>query len=92
VAAFYRIWTCKEAYLKATGAGLSFPLGKFSVSAVPDELPGLLAVDGSPEEVSRWSFVTPDVGANFASALAVEGHGWTLMRREWTHGVATGMS
>lgn len=92
VAAFYRIWTCKEAYLKAIGAGLSFPLGKFSVSAAPDEPPGLLAVEGAPEETSRWSFVAIDVGDELAAALAVEGHGWTLERREWIHGVATGSS
>jgi len=92
VASFYRIWTCKEAYLKAIGAGLSFPLGKFSVSASPEEPPGLIAVEGAPEEPSRWSFVAVDVGDQLAAALAVEGHGWTLERREWTHGVATGSS
>ena len=88
--AFYRIWTCKEAYIKAIGTGLAFPLGKFTVSAHPEEPPGLLHVADQPQELSRWAFQLPDVGPAFAAAIAVEGHGWTLERRQWDHGVATG--
>lgn len=84
-AAFYRLWTCKEAYLKATGQGLSLPLGQFSVSSLPDRRPGLFHVEGQPEEVARWSFVMLPMNANFFAALAVEGHGWTLRRRVWEH-------
>lgn len=92
LAAFYRIWTCKEAYLKATGIGLSFPLGQFSVTAAIDEPPGLLHVDERPEEIQRWSFVAPPVGTGHAAALAVEGHGWTLRCGTWDHGAGTGIS
>ena len=83
--AFFRIWTCKEAFLKATGLGLSFPLGRFSVSVAPDQPPSLLHVRDDPAAPERWSFVMPDVGPNFAAALAVEGHGWTLSDRDWDH-------
>lgn len=93
LAAFYRIWTCKEAYLKATGSGLSFPLGKFSVRAALDEPPGLIDVDEMPQEHSRWSFVAPDVGPDHVAALAVEGHGWTLEPGIWDHSAgATALS
>ena len=84
-AAFYRLWTCKEAYIKATGEGLSLPLGQFSVSAFPDRRPGLFQVDGRPEEIDRWSFVMLACPQGFHAALAVEGHGWSLERRTWDH-------
>jgi 4'-phosphopantetheinyl transferase len=46
---FYRLWTRKEAWLKAVGAGLSFPLRRVDVAdaAAPAIAPGA-AIDGAP--------------------------------------------
>jgi 4'-phosphopantetheinyl transferase len=70
VAAFFRCWTRKEAYIKAIGKGLSQPLDKFDVTLAPGETPALLRAD--EDDASRWWFTDIDVGAGYAGALAVE--------------------
>jgi 4'-phosphopantetheinyl transferase len=71
VAAFFRCWTRKEAYIKAIGKGLSQPLDRFDVTLAPDEPATLLRADA--EDVSSWSLCDLEVGEGYASALAVEG-------------------
>jgi 4'-phosphopantetheinyl transferase len=70
--AFLRCWTCKEAYVKAVGRGLSLDLKSFDVSAAlrdPAQWPSGIekfAVDG-------WSLLVlkPNV-ENYIAALVVE--------------------
>ena len=71
VAAFFRCWSRKEAYIKAIGRGLSQPLDGFDVTLAPDAPPALLRADG--DDVSRWSLSDIDVGEDYAAALVVEG-------------------
>jgi 4'-phosphopantetheinyl transferase len=71
VAAFFRCWTRKEAYIKAIGRGLSQPLDGFDVTLGPEEPAALLHADD--DDVSRWSFSNIEVGEGYAGALAVEG-------------------
>ena len=70
VAAFFRCWTRKEAYIKAIGRGLSEPLDAFDVTLAPHEAPGLLRAEG--QDVSRWSMFNIDAGDDYAAALLVE--------------------
>jgi 4'-phosphopantetheinyl transferase len=73
VAAFYRCWTRKEAYIKAKGLGLSLPLKSFVVSvAPPNETPLLVPDRDEIEEQTRWMLVDVIVGEGFAASLAVE--------------------
>lgn len=74
--AFFRGWTCKEAYMKATGKGFALPLDRFDVSLSPEEPARLLAVSGHPGEPDRWTFLDLDPGPGHRAALAVEGSGW----------------
>jgi 4'-phosphopantetheinyl transferase len=70
VAAFFRCWTRKEAYIKATGRGMSQPLDCFDVTlGSGDDVALLRNEDGSHE---RWRLVDIAVGAGYAGALAVE--------------------
>ena len=71
--AFFTCWTRKEAYLKATGAGLSLELDRFSVSLAPGEPPALLETLDDPQDVDRWSLHDLSAGPGYAAALAAEG-------------------
>lgn len=81
--AFFRCWTRKEALVKATGKGLSVPLGQFDVSVAPGEPAALVSTRFDAAEASRWSLAGLTVGEGYAATLAVEGHGWRLRRWQW---------
>ena len=70
VAAFFRCWTRKEAYIKAIGKGLSQALDAFDVTLAPDASPALLRAEA--DDASRWFLADVDVGEGYAGALIVE--------------------
>ena len=70
VAAFFRCWARKEAYIKAIGKGLSQSLDRFDVSLAPDEPAALLRAD--EDDSVSWTMSDIDVGSDYASALVVE--------------------
>ncbi len=80
LAAFFRCWTCKEAYLKATGRGLSLPLDSFDVSLAPGKPAVLLRCDG---DAARWTLCDLPAGPEYAAALAVDGPPFRLRRWQW---------
>jgi len=73
VAAFFRCWTCKEAFLKAQGIGLSRSLGSFDVDVNPGHPARLVATRPDPSEAGRWSLHELEAPPGYAAALAVEG-------------------
>jgi 4'-phosphopantetheinyl transferase len=82
--AFFRCWTCKEAYIKARGEGLSLPLDRFDVALAPGGEPAaVLGTQRDPSEAARWSLLELDPGPGYVAALAVEGHGWRLTCWRW---------
>ena len=70
---FFQCWTRKEAYLKATGEGLSFPLDRFIVSLIPGDPARLIEVIDRPDETDRWSLHSLDLGLEYVGALVAEG-------------------
>jgi 4'-phosphopantetheinyl transferase len=80
---FLQCWTRKEAFVKAIGRGLSFPLEQIDVTVGPGVPAELLGVRGGAVEASEWQLQDLDVGVAYVGALAVEGDGWSLTQFEW---------
>jgi 4'-phosphopantetheinyl transferase len=78
--AFFAAWTCKEAYVKARGQGLSFPLNRIDVTFAPL---GLRRVGQDEAEAARWSLQELGVGGDYVAALAVQGRDWKLRCWQW---------
>jgi 4'-phosphopantetheinyl transferase len=85
VEAFYKCWTRKEAFIKAIGEGLSFPLQEFEVSFEPDVPAQLLTVRGSSEEANRWTMHDLKTWDGYAAALVVEGKDHSISHKRWTY-------
>jgi len=71
LAAFYRCWTRKEAYLKGCGSGFSQSADLCDVSLLPGQPPALLADRTNPGQTSRWNLTDLDVPPGFCAALAL---------------------
>jgi 4'-phosphopantetheinyl transferase len=51
---FFNCWTRKEAFIKALGDGLYYPLSRFDVSLAPDEPTRILRVGSTAGERCGW--------------------------------------
>ncbi len=79
--AFFECWTRKEAFLKARGSGLAFPLDQFDVSFGPGNPAALLHVADEPHAAARWIMADLSLGPDHVGALAHEGP--TVELRTW---------
>ena len=81
--AFLHTWVCKEAWLKATGCGLSRSLDSFDVSVEPGNPARLLATRPDAAEAAAWSLSMLDVGAGYLAAVAIEGPMPAITQHDW---------
>ena len=70
---FYQIWTGKEAFIKAIGRGLSFPLGHFRVEARPDRPRALLGVDDPAYDAAAWQLSAVDPAPDYIATVIWNG-------------------
>jgi len=70
-AAFYAVWTRKEAYVKATGHGISRGLDHFEVSVLPDA--ACIRSDSSEESgIAHWRCFDLSPEPGYSAALATD--------------------
>ncbi len=69
--AFFACWTCKEAYVKAIGGGLSIALDGFETVVDPQEAPSLLSIEGCVDEGAKWTLWRQRGGPDLWCAAAV---------------------
>ncbi|MBZ5678116.1 MAG: 4'-phosphopantetheinyl transferase superfamily protein [Acidobacteriia bacterium] len=71
--AFFRIWTLKEAYIKADGRGLSIPLDSFCFR-FPTENPAQVALESNAQSnPDHWSFFEFRHGEDYRISIGAKG-------------------
>jgi 4'-phosphopantetheinyl transferase len=81
--AFFTVWTCKEALVKAQGKGIIHESKTIEVNIRPDQPTDVLR---NAYELGglRWNLRSlPDID-DYAAAVAVEGSDWTLHCWQWS--------
>ena len=79
--AFFRLWTCKEAFLKVTGEGLSRSTRSYEIALDP---PRLLWAKGIPDAARRYCVHPLDVGDPYRAAVVIEQPHVTLRFHRWS--------
>ena len=83
-AAFYNIWTRKEAYVKARGDGIAAGLGTFAVSLGAEA--ALLRSDEGRDELERWKLMALEPATGYVAALCGAGVDWRMRGWRLAHG------
>jgi 4'-phosphopantetheinyl transferase len=68
--AFFNCWTRKEAYVKASGVGLSRPLKSFRVTVKASTPVRLVFLDDEINASRSWTLHDLQLGSDYASAIA----------------------
>ncbi len=79
---FFRIWSRKEAFIKATGKGLSQPLDAFDVLAAGGEPLPYVALQG---QTTAWRLWDLDLGPVYGAALVAWSENQELTVRQFSY-------
>ena len=69
---FFNCWTRKEAFIKALGDGLYYPLDRFDVSLAPGEPARILRVESTPGKHCGWCVESFSPSPGFVAAVVTE--------------------
>jgi 4'-phosphopantetheinyl transferase len=83
-AAFFNLWTRKEAWLKATGDGIGGGLNQVEVTFEADEPARLISLFGNAESARDWSLIALNPAPEFVGALAVPAREVRVSCWHWT--------
>jgi 4'-phosphopantetheinyl transferase len=83
-AAFFNLWTRKEALLKATGEGITRSLSLVEVSFLPGEPARLLAISGDAAKAAEWSLRELAPAAGFTGAIAIQAQDISVQCWKWS--------
>jgi 4'-phosphopantetheinyl transferase len=75
---FFQYWTRKEAFLKAIGEGISFPMEKCDVSSMNGKVLSPVLLPGESKEMPCWYGLDLFPGRGYAAAVVVEGSDWEV--------------
>lgn len=78
--AFFRVWARKEAFIKALGEGITFPLADFDVSVDREPAGDVLRECRQPRADGRWRIAPVAVERGYAAAVAAEAGPWRVVR------------
>jgi 4'-phosphopantetheinyl transferase len=84
-AAFFNLWTRKEAILKALGMGLGDLLKHIEVTFLPGEPARIVRVPEGLAHVGRWTLEELNLAPNFKAALAAPTTGLHISCFHWPH-------
>jgi 4'-phosphopantetheinyl transferase len=76
-----RLWTCKEAALKAVGVGLSGGARNVEAEIPPNGQPQLTRL---LNEADHWSLFFPDLLPNLLCSVVVKGRDWRAVSRPYS--------
>jgi 4'-phosphopantetheinyl transferase len=83
-AGFFNLWTRKEAWLKATGEGLSDSLNQVEVSFLPEERARLVRLFGKTDEIHNWTLGEFVPAAGFVGAIAAHAPNLEITYWRWS--------
>lgn len=83
-AAFYAIWTRKEAVAKAVGQGLSMDFPTLEVSFQSSQAPSILRIDDQWGEPGNWTLASLDAAPGYSAALAARVSALDISQKRFT--------